>query len=245
MASDQVQGREIMIGLIAAAAGAAAVAVATSGTTPVGTADKAAIEKIVRDYILEHPEILPEAMERLQDRESAKAVTANQKAVETPFRGAWEGNPQGDVVLVQFFDYACGYCRASLPDIDRLLREDPKLKIVYREMPVLGPDSEAAARLSLSVASTSQDYGRFHRALYAAGRPDAAARAKIAAAYGVPAAPSANPAIEAELAANEQLQSALRITGTPTWIVGDRMLSGAVGYDALKAAVAEVRAKGR
>lgn len=232
-----------MIGLIAAAAGAAAVAIATGGSTPVGSTDKAAIEKIVRDYILEHPEILPEAMERLQDRESAKAVAANKKAVETPFKGAWEGNPNGDVVLVQFFDYACGYCRASLPDIDRLLREDPKLKIVYREMPVLGPDSEAAARLSLSVASTAQDYGRFHRALYAAGRPDAAARTKLAAAYGVPAAPSPNPVIEAELAANEQLQAALRITGTPTWIVGDRMLSGAVGYDALKAAVAEARAK--
>lgn len=232
-----------MIGLIAAAAGAAAVAVATSGGTPVNTADKAAIEKIVRDYILEHPEILPEAMDRLQDRENAKAVVANKKIIETPFRGAWEGNPNGDVVLVQFFDYACGYCRASLPDIDRLLREDPKLKIVYREMPVLGPDSEAAARLSLSVAASNQNYGRFHRALYGAGRPDPAARAKLAAQYGVTAAQGENPAIEKELATNQQLQQSLRITGTPTWVVGDKMLSGAVGYDTLKAAVAEVRAK--
>lgn len=231
-----------MIGLIAAAAGAAAVAVATSGT-PVNTADKAAIEKIVRDYILEHPEILPEAMDRLQDRENAKAVVANIKAIETPFAGAWEGNPNGDVVLVQFFDYACGYCRASLPDIDRLLRDDPKLKIVYREMPVLGPDSEAAARLSLSVASSNQNYGRFHRALYGAGRPDAAARARLAAEYSIPAKQPENAAVEKELATNQQLQQTLRITGTPTWVVGDKMLSGAVGYDALKAAVAEVRAK--
>ncbi len=232
-----------MIGLIGAAAGAAVVVAATSIGTPVNTTDKAAIEKIVRDYILEHPEILPEAMDRLQDRESAKAVAASRKTIETPFKGAWEGNPNGDIVLVQFFDYACGYCRASLPDIDRLLREDPKLKIVYREMPVLGPDSEAAARLSLTVASTNQNYGRFHRALYAAGRPDSAARAKLAAANGVPANPSENPAIEQELAANQQLQGALRITGTPTWIVGDKMLSGAVGYAALKAAIAEERAK--
>lgn len=232
-----------MIGLIAAAAGAAAVAVATSGSTPVGTTDKAAIEKIVRDYILEHPEILPEAMDRLQDRENAKAVVANRTIIETPFRGAWEGNPNGDVVLVQFFDYACGYCRASLPDIDKLLREDPKLKIVYREMPVLGPDSEAAARLSLTVAASNQNYGRFHRALYGAGRPDAAARARLAAQYGVTASTTGNPAIEKELATNQQLQQMLRITGTPTWVVGDKMLSGAVGYDALKAAVAEARAK--
>ncbi|MEP6784872.1 MAG: DsbA family protein [Sphingomonadales bacterium] len=232
-----------MIGLIAAAAGAAAVAVATTGGTPVGTTDKAAIEKIVHDYILEHPEILPQAMERLQDRENTKAVEANRKLIETPFEGAWEGNPDGDVVLVQFFDYACGYCRASLPDIDRLLREDPKLKIVYREMPVLGPDSEAAARLSLSIATTKQNYGRFHRALYGNGRPDEAARAKVAAAFNVSATVTENSLIEEELATNQQLQNALRITGTPTWIVGDRMLSGAVGYDALKAAIAEVRAK--
>lgn len=232
-----------MIGLIAAAAGAAAVAVATAGSTPVNTTNKAAIEKIVRDYILDHPEILPEAMERLQDRENAKAVVANRKIIETPFRGAWEGNPNGDVVLVQFFDYACGYCRASLPDIDRLLREDPKLKIVYREMPVLGPDSEAAARLSLSIASSNQNYGRFHRALYGAGRPDASARAKLAAQFGVPATQATSPAIETELATNQRLQQMLRITGTPTWVVGDKMLSGAVGYDALKAAVAAARAK--
>ena len=232
-----------MIGLIAAAAGAAAVAVATTGGTPVGTADKAAIEKIVRDYILDHPEILPEAMDRLQDRENSKAVIANKTVIETPFAGAWEGNPNGDVVLVQFFDYACGYCRASLPDIDRLLREDTKLKIVYREIPVLGPDSEAAARLSLTVAESKQDYGRFHRALYAAGRPDAAARDKLAAQFGVPARQPVSPAVEAELAKNQQLQQSLRISGTPTWVVGNKMLSGAVGYDALKAAIVEARAR--
>ena len=228
-----------MIGLLAAAAGAAATLAATGAAPVVGASDKAAIEKIVRDYILEHPEILPEAMDRLQAKETAKAVAANRKAIETPYAGAWEGNPNGDVTLVQFFDYACGYCRTSLPDIDRLLKDDPKLRIVYREMPVLGPDSTAAAELSLRVAKTGR-YAAFHRAAYAT-RPDAAARAKLAKQFGaVPTAKDA--AVDREIMANLQLQNTLRLTGTPSWVVGDKILAGAVGYDALKAAVAEVRA---
>lgn len=225
-----------MIGLLAAAAGAAATVAATTIAPP----EKTAIEKVVRDYILEHPEIIPEAMERLQARETAKAIAANRKLIETPYAGAWEGNPNGDVTLVEFFDYACGYCRASLPVIDRLLKEDPKLRIVYREMPVLGPDSEAAAYLSLNVAAKG-NYGQFHRALYAVGRPNSAARAKLAGQFGVSTDPTA--ATKEEVATNMELQAALKISGTPTWVVGDQMLGGAVGYEALKAAIAEARTK--
>ena len=231
--------RDIVIGLGAAVVGAAAALAATGATPSVGTTEKAAIEQIVRNYILENPEILPEAMERLEAKTAAKAVAANRKAIETPYAGAWEGNPQGDVVLVEFFDYACGYCRASVPDIDRLLKDDPKLRIVYREMPVLGPDSTAAAELSLKVAKTGR-YAAFHRAAYAA-RPDATARAKLAQQFGVDAK-AKDAGVEAEIAANLQLQNALRLTGTPSWVVGDKVLAGAVGYDALKAAIAEVRA---
>lgn len=228
-----------MIGVMAAALGAVAAFAATTATPAVNVADKAAVEKIVRDYILEHPEILPEAMERLQAREASKVVVANRKLIETPYAGAWEGNPAGDVVLVQFFDYACRFCRASLPDIDRLLKEDPKLRIVYREMPVLGPESTATAELSLRVAKTGR-YAAFHRAAYGA-RPDAATRARLAQSFGIdPKIKDADA--EAEIASNLQLQNALRLTGTPSWIVGDKVLAGAVGYDALKAAIAEARA---
>ena len=228
-----------MIGLIAAVAGAAATVAATGGGTPVSTSDKAAIEKIVQDYILDHGEILQQSIERLQAREMAKVVDANRALIETPYRGAWEGNPKGDVVLVEFFDYACGYCRASLPDVDRLLKEDPKLKIVYREIPVLGPDSTAAAELSLKVARTGR-YAAFHRAAFAA-RPDAAMREKLTRQFGVDAS-APDPEAKEEITTNYQLQNALRITGTPSWVVGDKVLSGAVGYDALKAAIAAVRA---
>jgi protein-disulfide isomerase len=235
----QIKGREIMIGLLAAVAGAAATVAATGAGAPVSTSDKAAIEKIVRDYVLDHGEILQQSIERLQARELAKVIDANRALIETPYAGAWEGNPKGDVVLVEFFDYACGYCRASLPDIDRLLKDDPKLKVVYREMPVLGPDSTAATELSLRVAKTGR-YAEFHRAAYAA-RPDTAVRAKLAKEFGIDPAAKDDKA-SAEINTNLQLQNALRLTGTPSWIVGDKILAGAVGYDALKAAIAEVRA---
>jgi protein-disulfide isomerase len=195
----------------------------------------------VRDYLLENPEIIPEAMDRLQARESAKVVDANRQAIETPFAGAWAGAKDGDVVLVEFFDYACGYCRKSNADIDRLLKEDSRLKVVWREWPVLGPDSEAAARVSLAAAQAGR-YKPFYDRLFALGRPTAEAVAEAQSAVGVGAAAEA-AAAEAELAKNYQLARGLGATGTPTFVVGDQVLQGAVGYEALKEAIAETRAR--
>lgn len=230
-----------MIGISALAAGALAAAAATGSTAAIAPTDKAAIEKIVRDYILEHPEILPEAMQRLQERETAKAIAANRTRIETPFAGAWEGAAQPDVTIVEFFDYACGFCRQSIPDIDRLLKEDPKVRIVYREFPVLGPDSDVAARASLAAAKAGK-YPAFHRALFAAGRPDADTIAKVSRAMGIDPQ-GAGAAAQAEIDANLALQRPLDLRGTPSWVIGNKILGGAVGYDALKAAIAEARAK--
>ncbi len=237
------KGSRIVIALIALAAGAAATAAVTGNTAPaVASADRAAIEKIVHDYILEHPEILPEAMGKLQEREIAKAINANRTAIETPFAGAWEGARDADVTIVEFFDYACGFCKASLPDVDKLLKSDPKLRIVYRDFPVLGPDSEAAARVSLAAAKAGK-YAAFHRALYAAGRPDARTVASVAQALKIDTAPAASAEVRDEVAANLEMQRPLNLTGTPSWIIGDKVLGGAVGYDALKAAVDAARAR--
>jgi protein-disulfide isomerase len=230
----------LLIGISALAAGALAAAAATGTPASVSTTDKAAIEKIVRDYILDHPEILPEAMQRLQEREVAKAIAANRKQIETPFAGAWEGAAQPDVTIVEFFDYACGFCRQSLPDIDRLLKEDPKLRIVYREFPVLGPDSEVAARASIAAAKAGK-YPAFHRAMFAAGRPESSTIARVARSLGIDPEGALDEA-KAEIDANLALQRALDLRGTPSWVIGNKVLGGAVGYDALKAAVAEARA---
>lgn len=195
----------------------------------------------VREYLLENPEILPEAMDRLRERQAARAVSANRSSLETPFAGAWAGAADGDVVLVEFFDYACGYCRKSNSDIDRLLKEDPKLKVVWREWPVLGPDSEAAARASLAAAQAGR-FKPFYDALFAAGRPTPEAVAKARAAVGLggdlPAA-----AADGELQRNFQLATNLEATGTPTFVVGNQIFQGAVGYEALRDAIKEARAK--
>lgn len=194
----------------------------------------------VRDYLLENPEVLPEAMERLRAREAAKMVSASRTTLERPFAGAWAGAADGDVVLVEFFDYACGYCRKSNADVDRLLREDPKLKVVWREWPVLGPDSEKASRASLAAAQAGR-FKPFHDALFAAGRPTAEALAKARAGAGLGADLPAAVA-DQELARNFELARGLEATGTPTFVVGDQILQGAVGYEALRDAIKEARA---
>lgn len=208
-----------------------------------GLGGRTGVETAVRDYIMANPEILPAAMDELRAREARKIVAANRKQIETPFGSAWSGAADADITLVQFFDYACGYCRAVLPDIDRLLAEDPKLRIVYRELPILSDASDIAARTSLAVAQKGGDYNRFHRALYAAGRPDEQSIASALSQSGVSADGADADRIASEIAMNLDLQRQLQLAGTPAWIVGDTVLNGAVGYEALKKAIAEARAK--
>lgn len=213
----------------------------------VAPTDRAAIEKVVRDYILAHPEIIPEAINRLQQREVTKLLESNRAAVETPFAGAWAGNKDGDVVLVEFFDYACPYCRQSSGDVAQLLRDDPKLKVVFRDFPVLGPDSEQAALASLSAAQQGR-YERFYERMFGTpGRPSREKLVSTIRSAGLnesrTAADLSSRALKAEIDKNLSLGRALGLTGTPSYIVGDRILSGAVGYEELKAAVAEARQK--
>ena len=225
--------------------GAGAAALAMSAGSPVTTSDRAAIENIVREYILNHPEILPQAMENLRASEIGKAVEANRAAIETPFAGAWEGAADADVTVVEFFDYACGYCRSSLPDIERLLAEDKKLKIIYREMPVLGQGSLDAARISFAAAKQGK-YMAFHKAMFAAGRPDAASIKKAIKDAGMDEAAArkfaASSDVDQGLGQSAEIQRGLQMSGTPAWVVGNKVMMGAVGYDGLKTAIAEVRA---
>ncbi len=205
--------------------------------------DRATTERVVHDYLLNNPEILPQAMQRLRDNQAAVAVNRLRARIETPFSGAWSGAADGDVTLTVFTDYACTFCRASLPDLERLLREDPKLKIVFRELPILSPDSDAAARLALAAAKRGR-YMPMHRALFVSGNPDANARRDAAVAIDVPndAAVVNDPAIAREIDGNLAIARELGFDGTPSWVIGDRLLTGAVGYDQLRRAVAEARA---
>ncbi len=225
----------------------AAAALAGAGGAIVAqraVSDRAATETVVHDYILANPEILPQAMQRLQAKEAGKAVSANRAAITEPFPGAVAGNPDGDVSVVAYLDYACGFCRASLPAITGLIASDPNVRIVYRELPILSPDSRTAAEWALAAALQNR-FKPFHDALYATGRVDAAAIEQAARTAGLDldAARAAirSPQVAGEIERNLKTAGALSFTGTPSWVVGDQVLGGAQTLPALQAAVAEAR----
>jgi protein-disulfide isomerase len=198
--------------------------------------------RIVRQGMLNDPQILVEAADALRDRQYAPTLASIRPLLEAPFASSWKGAEKPEVVLVEFYDYACPYCKASNPHVDQLVREKPGLRVVYREFPILGPNSVEAARLSLA-ASKAGRFTQFHDALYAAGRPAPETNAVAARVANIPPKPSEDPAIEAELKKNYQLAGQLGATGTPLFVVGDRVLSGAVGYEALKKAVEDAEKK--
>ena len=198
--------------------------------------------RIVRQGLLADPNILSDTVDALRDAQYAPVLETNRAAIETPFASSWKGAAKPEVTLVEFFDYACPYCKASNPHVDRLLQEDKGLRVVYRELPILGPDSVTSARLSLEASKLGR-FAQFHDALWAAGRPAPDTDAAAAAAAGIAAQPKSDPEIEAELKRNFQLAGQLGATGTPLFVIGNRVMNGAVGYNALKDAIAEARKK--
>ncbi|MDF7777698.1 DsbA family protein [Sphingomonas sp. AOB5] len=211
-----------------------------------GEGDTAKMEEVVRNYLLTHPEILPEAMEKLQEKEYAKAIAPNRKAMETPYRGAEWGNPKGDVTVVAFLDYACGYCRASLPALAELVKNDPKVRIVYREFPVLGDNSVLAARWALAAGEQGK-FKPFHEALYAGGQISEAsinaAAAKAGLDMNLAKQTIGTPRVETEIATNHRLAQSVGGQGTPVWVIGDKVIPGYVEYSVLAEAVKKARAR--
>lgn len=207
-------------------------------------ADRARVENVVRDYVLAHPEIIPEAMDLLRDRETGKVIAANADAILEPVGSAWAGNPKGDVTLVEYFDYNCGYCRASLPTIAQLIASDPKIRVVFRELPILSQESNVAAKISLAAAEQGK-FKVFHDTLYAGGQLTPASIAAAAKAAGVDMnrAAAYAPRADAEIASNMAMARQLNMTGTPSWVIGDKVVSSALPLEALQKAVAAARAR--
>jgi protein-disulfide isomerase len=226
------------------ASSSADAAVAAAGMSD---KERKATEALVRAYILEHPEIITEAVEILQKREVAQRLTSAGSKIAMAFPGAEAGNPKGDVTVVEFTDYNCGFCRASVADVQRLVQGDGNIRLVYRELPILSKTSRDAALWALAAAKQGK-HKAFHDAMFAGGRPDdqtiraAASKAgmNLAAAQAFAASPEAAREIESNLAMMQQIG----FNGTPTFIIGDQILEGALGHDALKAAVAKARNKG-
>jgi protein-disulfide isomerase len=199
---------------------------------------------LVRAYLLEHPELLRETADRLRLKESGKLIAANRTAIVEPYAGAQAGNLKGDVTLVEYIDYACGYCRASLPTVAELLAKDTKVHIVYREYPVLSDESRVAASWALAAAEQGK-YRAFHDALYALDGPTQANIQAAARTAGLDLAKAqataTSPRAAAEIDKNLAIGGKLGINGTPGWVVGDRVVVGALPYEQLAAAVDDAR----
>jgi protein-disulfide isomerase len=206
--------------------------------------DRAAIERIVHSYILDHPEILPEAMDNLQRNQGRSSLAQVRGPVEQPFPGAVLGNPHGSVTLVEFTDFACGYCRRSVTDIAALAQANPDLRIVVRELPIISPHSAAAAKMALAAAEQGK-YPQFHDAMFSAGQLDPAsieAAARVAGLdLGRAHKVAASAPVAAEIQQNLALAQKLGFGGTPSWVAGDQLISGAVGVDKLAEALKAAR----
>lgn len=209
-----------------------------------GTGDQAEFEARVRSYLISHPEVLAEAADAYRKQSESKQVAKAADKLEQPFPGAVLGNPQGTLVLVEFTDFACTYCRASLPDVEAAIAANPDLKVVIRELPIIAPTSADAARWGLAAAEQGK-YPAFHKAMFAAGRTDMASIEGAARSAGLDLERArtfaASPAVSAEIAANLDLARSLGVNGTPSWVAGEQLATGALGKTELGKLIAQAR----
>ena len=213
------------------------------------------IEKIVKDYLVNHPELLLEMRDAYEKKADAeRSETTRSRMPEfysslSSMKGELDplsaGN--GDVTIVEFFDYNCGYCRQSLPEVIKLLDSDKKVKVQFMEFPILAPGSTEASKVAIAAAKQGK-YLEFHKAMFAAGRASKETALKVAEQLGLDMekvkADSASPETEALIAKISELGKRMFVDGTPTFVVGDKTNPGAVDYDQLKQLVEEVRKDG-
>lgn len=211
-----------------------------------------AIRQIVRDYLLEQPELLIEVQQALQAKRDAQAAAEAQQVIQLYHDEIFAdpeapvaGNPEGAIVLVEFFDYRCGYCRRVKTTVETLLAENDDLRFVFKEFPILGPESTLAARAAL--ASRAQGlYEPFHWALLGADGPfDLDHILKVARSVGLDderlARDMEDPTIDTLINRNADLASALGVRGTPAFVIGDRMIRGALPIAQFRIAIADAR----
>jgi len=208
------------------------------------------IEGIVKSYLVAHPEVLQEATDALDKQQkqadAAKARETIKKDNATLFDSPHQvvlGNPQGNETVVEFFDYNCAFCKRALPDMLTLLKTNPNLKFVLKEFPVLGPGSVEAAHVAVAARMqdpTGKKYIEFHQKLLGGRGPADKARALAVAkevGFDMPRLEKDMNSDEVKTTIDEdmKLADALGVSGTPTYVVGDQVVVGAVGLDELKA----------
>jgi protein-disulfide isomerase len=214
------------------------------------------IEVIVKNYLISHPEVLEEAMNELSKRQAADearkheaSVAKNADEIFNSPRGVVLGNKEGDVTFVEFFDYNCGYCKRAMADMLDLLKNDPKLKVVLKEFPVLSEGSVEAAKVAVAVRMqdpTGKKYLDFHQKLLGGRGPADKARAMAAAKdAGLDVAriekDLANPEVKSTIEENFKLAEDMGLNGTPSYVIGKQIVVGAVGLDGLKEKIGMAR----
>ncbi len=210
------------------------------------------IKQLVYEAILENPEIVMEAVAILQQREDQAAAAAKQsvlseqrQSLENDPNAPVLGNPDGDVTVVEFFDYNCPFCKRAMPEVQALLDADPNVKLVYREWPILGEGSVYAARAALAAREQGK-YEEFHWALMGAkGRLEEVRVLQLAADIGLDIdrlkVDMNSPEVDEHIAVSMQMAQALGFNGTPSFVIGDALVPGLVEFEQLQQFVAETR----
>ena len=235
-----------------------AIGLATATTTmpshaaALSAEQRAEVVQLLRDTLRSDPSILRDALESLQTDDAARAqastaslIAAQHKALVADPADQVAGNPQGDVTVVEFYDPRCPYCRQMLPVLASLLQADPNIRLVYKDIPILGPASVLESR-ALLAAQRQGGYLKLQNAImHSSATPDAAALRNEAVQQGMDGArfdhDMADPAIQARLDQNIQLATAMQVEGTPALIIGTLMIPGATSLAALQDAVAAAR----
>jgi len=215
------------------------------------------INPMIESYLMGDPKILQRVSDRLNAQLQGETANKNRTAIAAMHDqifndpdGIVIGNPAGDVTLVEMFDYNCTYCRAALPDLATLVAEDPGLKVVLKEFPILSAQSLEAARVAVLVGESNADYWAFHQALFTGRGPvDGQAALREAEGLGLNRADletrMTGEPVTGQIQKSYDIARALEITGTPSYIIGDELIQGAIGLDALRQRIANLRSCGK
>lgn len=221
-----------------------------------GSIDKNEVEKIIAQYIQNNPQAILDSVTKYQQRSVEEAeqkaqsnVLEKREDLENDPASPVAGNPKGDVVIVEFFDYSCGYCKKVMPTFVKLLEEDKNIKAVFKELPILGPNSELSARAAISVYMIAPDkYFEFHKKLMGSGRISGQGSINVLAkALGIDTKTleekMKSKEVESAIAKDKALASEIGIHGTPAFIIDGNLVPGAIDLDTFKTMVANARAK--